>query len=91
MPPSSSSVTATALLPEFRIIVLSGPSPTKCAKGGIVNDVFILYVPAGKYKILLARVSSLSVSLYNSSIALCIAPTSAVESSPLAPKDFTDT
>ena len=56
--PSSSSVTATALLPEFLITVLSGPSPTKCAYGGIVNAVLILYMPAGKNNILLALVSS---------------------------------
>ena len=51
-------VAATALLPEFLITVLSGPSPTKCAYGGIVNAVLILYMPAGKNKILLARTSS---------------------------------
>ena len=56
--PSSSSVTNAGADFEFFIIVLSGPSPTKCAKGGMVSDSAILYVPAGKNKILLALVSS---------------------------------
>ena len=92
--PSSSSVTNAGADAEFLIIVLSGPSPTKCAKGGMVSDAAILYVPAGKNNTLLALVSLLtvvSVSLYNSFMALCIATPSAVESSPTAPKSFTDT
>ena len=51
----------------------------------------MLYVPAGKNKILLARASSWSVSEYSSSRALCIATTSAVEPSPIAPKALTET
>ena len=51
-------VTATAPDPEFLITVLSGPSPTKCACGGILRLALILYIPAGKNKTLLALVSS---------------------------------
>ena len=40
--PSSSSVTATGLAPVLLIIVLSGPSPTKCAYGGMVSDAVVL-------------------------------------------------
>ena len=40
--PSSYSVTATALAPEFLIMDLSGPSPIKCANGGIVSAELVL-------------------------------------------------
>ena len=56
--PSSSSVTAIALFPVLLIIVLSSPSPTKCAKGGMVKADVVLYIPAGKNNILLALTSS---------------------------------
>ena len=57
--PSSSSVIATGpTAPDCRMIVLSGPSPTRCAYGGIVNVEAILYVPAGKNSILQLLVSS---------------------------------
>jgi hypothetical protein len=59
--PSSSSVTAIALFPVLLIIVLSRPSPTRCANGGMVIADVVLYIPAGKNKTLLALISFWSV------------------------------
>ena len=71
---------------------MSRPSPTKCAKGGMVKADVVLYVPAGKNNTLLALTSSWSVlSEYSSSKARCMAAVSSVELSPLASNALTET